>query len=89
MIGSRCGGIAEQIVDGVSGLLFPPGNSEALSNALDRLLSDDSLRGRLAENGRQRVRDHFSLDATYRSMASLFNKFGRPRPKSRTVQTTL
>jgi glycosyltransferase involved in cell wall biosynthesis len=67
VIGSRCGGIAEQIVDGVSGLLFPPGDSAALAVALDRLLSDKSLRASLADGGKSRVRNNFSLDTTYRS----------------------
>jgi len=74
VIGSRCGGIAEQIVDGVSGLLFPPGDSNALASALDRLLTDDVLRRRMVEQGRRRVRDDFSLEETYRSMVTLFDE---------------
>ena len=40
VVGSHCGGIAEQIVDGESGLLFPPGDAEAFpGNALSRLIN--------------------------------------------------
>jgi glycosyltransferase involved in cell wall biosynthesis len=72
VIGSRCGGIAEQIVDGVSGLLFTPGDAEGLAEALHRLLNDPQLRGRTAREARRRVRDNFSLGNTYRGMAALF-----------------
>ncbi len=72
VVGSRCGGIAEQIVDGVSGLLFPPGDAEALANALERLLNDPLLRERMAEEGLRRVRDAFPLERTYRDMQGIF-----------------
>jgi glycosyltransferase involved in cell wall biosynthesis len=74
VVGSRGGGIAEQIVDGVSGFLFTPGDERALADALDRLLSDPALRERMAAEGLRRVRDDFSLETTYRSMAALFEQ---------------
>ena len=64
VIGSQCGGIAEQIVDGQSGLLFTPGDVAALACCLDRLLSDPALRARLAEGGYRRYRSHFQLQQT-------------------------
>jgi glycosyltransferase involved in cell wall biosynthesis len=74
VVGSRCGGIAEQIVDGVSGLLFTPGDDAALADALDSLLNDRNLRHQMAEQGFQRVRSAFSLDSTYLHMATLFDQ---------------
>jgi glycosyltransferase involved in cell wall biosynthesis len=74
VVGSRCGGIAEQIVDGVSGVLFPAGDAVALAHALDRLLNDRTLRNQMAEEGFQRVRSAFSLESTYRHMAALFDR---------------
>jgi len=78
VVGSRCGGIAEQIVDGVSGLLFPPGDAEALAKALDRLLNNPTLRKRMVEEGFHRVRSAFPLEGTYRHMASLFDQVAGP-----------
>ena len=77
VIGSDCGGIAEQIVDGVSGLLFPPGNSDALATAIERLLNDPMLRSRLIDGGLRRVYEDFPLENTYRSMLDLFGKVTR------------
>jgi glycosyltransferase involved in cell wall biosynthesis len=74
VIGSRCGGIAEQIVDGRSGLLFNPGDAAELAAALDRLLSDSSLHQNLASGGLNRVRDAFPLEGTYHAMAGLLNE---------------
>jgi len=71
VIGSDCGGIAEQIVDGQSGLLFAPGNAQALADSLDRLLSDPSFCRELAVNARHRVKTCFSLNATYQLLAEV------------------
>lgn len=72
VIGSDNGGIAEQIVNGVSGLLFPPGDAPALAAALESLLEDPAYRGRIAEGGRRRVREDFQLETTCGDLASVF-----------------
>ncbi len=71
VVGSRAGGIAEQIVDGESGLLFKPGDPEDLAHQLEALLADPALRQRLASAGEHRVRSHFQLAATIADMATL------------------
>jgi len=48
--------------DGVTGLTVAPADPEALAAALNRLLGDDSLRARLGEAGRRRVRTDFTAD---------------------------
>jgi glycosyltransferase involved in cell wall biosynthesis len=78
VVGSRCGGIAEQIVHEVSGLLFVPGDAQALANALERLLDDPTLRRRMAEGGFRRVRTMFPLESTYRHMAILLAQVAGP-----------
>ena len=44
VVGSRVGGIPDLVADGVSGLLVPPGDTEALADALVRVLGDRSSR---------------------------------------------
>jgi glycosyltransferase involved in cell wall biosynthesis len=73
VVGSLCGGISEQIIDGESGLLFTPGDPEALAEALHILLEAPELCERFASEGRRRVRENFSLESTYRAMAVLLS----------------
>jgi glycosyltransferase involved in cell wall biosynthesis len=50
-------GQRDVIVDGVNGLLVPPGDGEALTAALGRVLNDDGLRARLGAAARASVQD--------------------------------
>ena len=54
-VGSRVGGIPELIEHEVNGLLVPPGDVEALSRALDRLMSDDLLLEKFRSQSRPSV----------------------------------
>jgi glycosyltransferase involved in cell wall biosynthesis len=47
VIGSRVGGIVDLVDDGVNGLLVEPGDTEALADALVRVLGDRALAERL------------------------------------------
>jgi glycosyltransferase involved in cell wall biosynthesis len=55
------GGPAELITDGVDGLLFRPGDTRAMANAMSSILRDASLAERLSGTGRTRSRE-FSMD---------------------------
>lgn len=55
VIASRIGGIPEIVVDGVSGVLVPPGDSTALARALSGLLNDAARRRQLGAAARRKV----------------------------------
>jgi glycosyltransferase involved in cell wall biosynthesis len=55
VIGSNIGGIPDQIVEGETGLLIPPGDAGALRAALMRLITDESLRLRMGAAAKLRV----------------------------------
>lgn len=78
VIGAASGGVVEVIEDGRSGLLVPPGDSEALAAALSRLLENPQLRADLVEQGRRRVRDRFSEAAVGLQMASIYDELLPP-----------
>jgi glycosyltransferase involved in cell wall biosynthesis len=57
-IGSNVGGIPDVIHHGRNGLLVPPNDPKALSNALVLLVEDDSLRTEMGRNGRRFAEEH-------------------------------
>jgi glycosyltransferase involved in cell wall biosynthesis len=63
VVASRIGGLAEVVVDGETGFLVPPGDTEALSECLARLLSDRRLAARLGANARDLVVERFTWRA--------------------------
>ena len=69
-IATTVGGNAEAIEDGVSGLLVPPEQPEAMTAALLRLLDSPDLAARMGSAGRETVLERFSADAMMRKIAS-------------------
>jgi trehalose synthase len=73
VLASRVGGIQDQIVDGVSGMLLDdPLDLQAFGAAVNDLVRDDELRGRLGAAARERVRDRFLGDRHLIQYVDLF-----------------
>ena len=70
VIAAAVGGLRTIIVDGESGLVIPPGDAAALTQALSLLVADESLRRRLAEGARMRAAE-FSLPRRSRELLGL------------------
>jgi len=75
VVGTQTGAFDMIIRDGVDGLIVPCGNTKALSEAFDRLLSSPDELTRMGKSARQRVCDSFSiqreaegLNAVYRDI---------------------
>jgi glycosyltransferase involved in cell wall biosynthesis len=75
VVASNIMGCREAVADGLSGLLVPPADADALQEALERLLGDEALRVRLGRQGRARVEREFrseivwaQLEREYRSL---------------------
>lgn len=62
VVATAVSSIPELIADGVTGLLAPPAQPQALAAALHRLIVDPDLRGRLGRAGEIRVRRDFPLE---------------------------
>jgi glycosyltransferase involved in cell wall biosynthesis/predicted Ser/Thr protein kinase len=62
VVSSAIGGTDELVEDGESGLLVPPGDSEALAAALRKLLGAPGLGRRLAARARERVAEDLTRE---------------------------
>jgi glycosyltransferase involved in cell wall biosynthesis len=63
IVASRCGGIAETVVDGVTGYTTDPGDVEALAMRVAALLDDPRAACSMGAAGRRHVRERFDLSA--------------------------
>jgi glycosyltransferase involved in cell wall biosynthesis len=85
VIAADVDGLREAVVDGVTGVLVPPGDVDALGAALDRLLADPGLAERLGAAGAERhggMREwerHLDLyEEVYRRAVALPESTGGP-----------
>lgn len=75
VIGTDLETMHEMIVDGESGLLVPPRDSEALARAMEKLLNDDSLYNYLVNN----IRERNANDETWSKVVDKYVDFYQKR----------
>jgi glycosyltransferase involved in cell wall biosynthesis len=73
VVASQAGGTPELVCDRENGLLFPPGDAQALAACLELLLSDPALRARLAAAGAERIRKEFSIESAAARIEEIYN----------------
>jgi mannosyltransferase len=72
LVASRAGAAEVVVEDGVTGVLTPPGNVDALVAALEPLMRDPDAARAMGERGRARVVEKFSLDAEANAIAAVY-----------------
>jgi glycosyltransferase involved in cell wall biosynthesis len=65
-------GIGELVEHERTGLVVPERDPDAVADALERLLADRELAAALAERGRRRVEERFSLERNVSTLRRLF-----------------
>ncbi|MCW5649309.1 MAG: glycosyltransferase family 4 protein [Ramlibacter sp.] len=73
-LASRIYGITDAVVDDVTGLLHAPGDVNALSGLMLRILDDPGLRARLGSEGRRRATESFSQERLTAAMAAFYRE---------------
>jgi glycosyltransferase involved in cell wall biosynthesis len=73
-IATCVGGNPELVQDGVTGLLVPPQDSDALAGALLKLLRDEELSHRIGANGRRVATEDFSFERLVREVDNLYTE---------------
>jgi glycosyltransferase involved in cell wall biosynthesis len=77
VVASNVGGIPEMVEDGITGLLVPPRDAEALTAAIVRLLTDHSLADMLGRAGHDLVHDRFCIELMVSSVQSIYDEGAR------------
>lgn len=74
LVGTNVGGIAEQIEDGVNGLLVPPEDPAALADALEKVIVDPTYRYNLARTGWDKAKKAYSLQRVISQLKKVYNE---------------
>lgn len=77
IVASRVSGIPEMLEDGVSGMLVPPGDPDALAQAVAPLLLDPARARGMGEAALTRLQTRFSLEAFADTMFGAFEDAAR------------
>src|SRR6202048_3136867 len=72
LVASRAGAAELVVEDGVTGVLTPSGDVDALVAALEPLMRDPASAAAMGERGRARVLEKFSLDAEANRIAEVY-----------------
>lgn len=82
IVATTVGSIPQLVEDGLTGILIPPNDVEALAQALARMVNDDTLRTDAGVAARQKAVHELSIDNMIRNYAQFYRNL---MPSKRTV----
>ena len=74
VIATNIGGSVQQVADGETGFLVPPGDAAALAEKLELLLRDAALRQRFGAAGSRRIEECFDLKKMVESIEGVYEE---------------
>ncbi len=80
IVATAIAGVNEQIVDHQSGLLVPPGDSQAMADGIVYAAENPDIREKFGRNAYKRVRELFGVNNTMDGIKNLYNKRLNNRP---------
>lgn len=72
IVASGVGGVTDAVVDGENGIIVPPGDVDALSEALVRLLQDRELSNRLGKNARATAVEKYGIEKMINRLEEIY-----------------
>ena len=77
---SNNGAQPEYVVDGVNGILVPPGDERALTTAINTMLNDPASRSRMGAQAQKDFRDNLDYPTFYTKMTDLYRHLLQTAP---------
>lgn len=74
VVATDVGGISELVEDGVTGILVPPGDCEAMASGIKNLLQDSDLRERMGASGLKKIKEEFSFEEMVHQMEKIYTQ---------------
>lgn len=74
VVAARSRGAAEAVIENKTGLLVPPDDPQALTQALSQLLDDTMMRHQMGRAGRRWVEDEMNWDRAGRQFLSIIER---------------
>jgi starch synthase len=74
VVATRVGGVPEAVIDGITGLLVPPGQPKALAQAISRLIVDPALAESMGAAGRKRAETMFDAEAAAERTVAVYTE---------------
>jgi len=76
VVATPVGGILDVVKDSETGLIVPANDAESLSNAIIKLLDDQSLRNRLGKAARETIQKEFTLEKELELNLNVYSNLG-------------
>lgn len=77
------GGNTEAVIDGVTGIVVPPHNPQALASAIHRLLLNPLLRQQMGSSARQRFINNFEIETCVENYYAVYSAIRNMQPLPR------
>lgn len=74
IISTCVGGIPDIVEDGINGFLIQPGDIQALSDRIIKLLEDRQLRNKMCELNEKKAKDKFDVNVVVKRLCSLYRE---------------
>jgi glycosyltransferase involved in cell wall biosynthesis len=74
VIATKTGGITDQVIPEITGLLIPVGDVKGLGQSILRLIEDDEERLKMGLAGRRRAIEEFDIEKRVDRLISVYNQ---------------
>lgn len=73
VITSKICGIEELVVNGITGILVPPQDPDAIADAIEKIFNAPDLRSQLGKEGREKIKKDFNIKVEGMKLNNIFN----------------